>query len=278
MKQKIKTCIRKNIYVEIVSYILQNKFLYKAFNTSGEGNFEKTADGLFRHADGIVGQYMNNYHGDLSGKCILEIGTGVSTATAYLLAGKTGARKVYTYDRFCCLHKNNRKVLEKYRLIEIGDRVEYFYGPANLLRERVPSKSINYIVSNAVLEHVNTLEELVSNMCAVLSDDGVMYHRVDLRCHNRFKRKGELYFHTFSEKLWNMMGNKIGHPNRLLLKDYLRIFAENKLACRLINMSYFDENVLNEAEMYLGGVNIQDYAVSTFDVMLRKDDAGGDGA
>jgi len=270
MKKLIKNVIRKNIYLEILTYIIQNKILYRILNTSGEGNFDKTVESLFRHFEEIAAQYIYNYDdGELSCKNILEIGTGVSTVSAYVLAKKTNAQKVYAYDRFHCLHKNNKKAIEKYGLKDIHDRVEYFHGPLQVLIEKIPRKSIDYIVSNAVLEHVDAPDDLIKILRSLLKEEGKMYHRVDLRCHNRFKAAGELYFHTFKKWLWDLMGNNIGHPNRLLLKDYEQIFIKNNLVYQFIKINYFDTNELGKAEKYLGHANIDDYAISTFDVILH---------
>ncbi len=97
-----------------------------------------------------------------------------------------------------------------------------------------------------------------------------MYHKVDLRCHNRFKRHGELYFHTFSNKMWDIMGGKIGQPNRLLLEDYCQIFDNLHLKYEINIVEKFTEDELLKAKTYLEEADVSKYGASVVEFILFK--------
>lgn len=268
MKSTIKKLLRTNKYLEMLSYLMQNNILNKVLNTSGEGSFDTSVEGMYEHAKKIAKQYRDNYNGNLENKTILEIGTGYTRSTMLFLIKEYDLQKVYCYDRFNCLHENDAQIIEKYNLSPYLDRLEYISGTNDTISEHIETGSIDYIISNAVLEHVDTLEILFDNLSKVFKKGGQMYHKVDLRCHNRFKKHGELYFHTFSEMLWNMMGDKIGQPNRKLLKDYYKIFKKFDLKCDTNIVERFSNEELSKAKNYLNNIDIKDYETSIVEFKL----------
>ncbi len=268
MKQKIKTLLRGNKYIEILSYLLQNNLLKNILNTSGDGSFDKSIDGMYEHSKLIADQYADNYNGRLKDKVLLEIGTGYTRITMLYLIKEYGVSKVYCYDRFNCLQEDENKIINTYKLGQYLDKIEYIYGTNDEINKNIKDKSIDYIVSNAVLEHVDDLPLLFTNLKSVLKIDGQMYHKVDLRCHNRFKINGELYFHTFGDKFWNMMGGNIGQPNRKLLKDYIKLFDTYNLKCEISVFEEFSKEDLEKAQTYLIVENISDYKVAVAEFKL----------
>ena len=97
---------------------------------------------------------------------------------------------------------------------------------------------VDLIVSNAVLEHVNNLEQTFRNLYSLLSPFVIMIHKVDLRAHNRFLKGGPLWFLKYSNFLWKMMGNNIGAPNRMRFPDYKYILKKYgfEFKLRLMNI------------------------------------------
>ncbi|SKB26427.1 methyltransferase domain-containing protein [Malaciobacter marinus] len=266
MKQALKKILRKNKYLEILAYILQNN---QILNSSGSGEFGKTIDEMYSHGANVAKLFAENYDGNLENKVVLEIGTGYTRATMLYMIKEYNLQKAYCYDRFNCLHENDNKIIEKYNLEPYLEKLEYISG-INKELLKIENLSIDYVVSNAVLEHVDTLELLFSVLEKVLKIDGQMYHKVDLRCHNRFKIHGELYFHTFGEKFWNMMGGNIGQPNRKLLKDYLKLFDTCNLECSTTIFEQFSEEELKKAKSYLKIENLDDYKVAVAEFKLCK--------
>lgn len=268
MKKIIKNALRKNKYIEIFSYMLQNNQL---FNSSGSGEFGNNVDEVYAHNVAIAKMYADNYHGDLDGKTVLEIGAGFTRATLLVMIKEYGLKKAYSYDRFDCLTDIDEKIISRYGLHDYLDRLEYIAGENLLLTERIDEGGVDYIVSNAVLEHVDDLVLLFNVLNTLLAENGQMYHKVDLRCHNRFKRHGELYFHTFSDRLWKMMGGNIGQPNRKLLAYYHDLFKALRLHLEEHVVEKFAEDELLKAGVYLDTEDVSEYAVSIVEFNLFKD-------
>jgi SAM-dependent methyltransferase len=267
MKQFIKSFLRKNKFIEALAYILQNN---KFLNSSGDGEFDKDVDGMFQYAVSTAKQYKDIYSGNLEYKIVLEIGTGFTRATMLYMIKEYNLKKVYCYDRFNCLHENDKKIIEKFNLTKYLNKLEYISGTNDEISKNIEANSIDYIVSNAVLEHVDDMDLLFTNLNNVLADDGQMYHKVDLRCHNRFKLHGELYFHTFSKKLWNMMGGNIGQPNRKLVCDYLECFNKFNLICEVNKSEEFTSEEMNKAKIYLETNDMFKYIISVVEFRLCK--------
>jgi hypothetical protein len=269
MKNLVKKLLRQNKYIEILSYILQNN---KILNPSGEADFSKDVDDMYNRIKSIAELYASNYNSDLTNKVILEIGTGFTISTMLYLIKEYNLKKVYCYDRFNCLDNNNKLIIDKYNLSQYLDKIEYIEGINEILVEKINSKEIDYIVSNAVLEHVDNLPLLFSILSKLLKDNGMMFHHVDLKCHNRFKKFGELYFHTFNDKTYNLMGNKIGQPNRKLVQDYVNIFKIQHLIHDTTILEYFTEQDMNKAIKYLSLSNddINKYNIATVEFKLYK--------
>lgn len=266
MKEAVKKILRKNKYLEILAYILQNN---QILNPLGSGEFGKTIDEMYSHSVNVAKLFAKNYIGNLENKVVLEIGTGYTRAAMLYMIKEYNLKKVYCYDRFNCLHENDNKIIQKYNLEPYLEKLEYIFGSNEELL-KIEYLSIDYMVSNAVLEHVDTLELLFSVLEKLLKVDGQMYHKVDLRCHNRFKKYGELYFHTFGKKFWNIMDGDIGQPNRKLLKDYLKLFDTYDLECNTTVCEQFSEKELKKAKNYLKSENLEDYKVAVAEFKLCK--------
>lgn len=270
LAKKIKNGLRKSRHLEALSYLIQNNMLAKALNFSGEGNFDRSVQGLYDHGIKIGQQYLDNASHAVAGKTVLEIGCGLSLATAYYLVAVGGARRVFAYDWFRCRHENDEAVVRQFDLTRHGTNVNYITGDYQALLQGIPAGQVDLVLSNAVLEHVADLPALFTVLGELLSPNGAMYHRVDLRCHNRFKRCGELYFHTFSEKLWNAMGNRVGQPNRWLLGDYERLFHDHGFEWEFKNVQHFSDDVLSDAVVYLNGRDVAEFKTAVFDVLLER--------
>lgn len=265
--EKLKTFIRTNKYLEIIAYLIQNNLFPKLLNSAGFGEFDTSMSGLLDRGEKIADLYAKSFDYKLKNKVVLEIGTGFSTAVALWLVQKYKVKKVFTYDYFNCLHENNELVENQSILSGSTKNINYFFGNAESIKKKISKNSIDFIVSNAVLEHVNNLEKLLINMLHVVKRDSKMFHVVDLRCHNRFKMHGELYFHTFHNLIWNLMGGRIGHPNRMLFKEYIKLFEKYNLENNVVFLQHFSKSSLDHAKMYLKSDNIDPYEISEFRVM-----------
>jgi len=106
----------------------------------------------------------------------------------------------------------------------------------------------------------------------VAKTNAVSFHKVDLKCHNKFKASGELYFHTFSDRLWKAMGERVGQLSRRLPFEYVRIFEDNSFTCRTAEKKFSKECLL-EAKSYLDSEDIEKYSTSDLDLFLKKSNA-----
>lgn len=271
MISTLKKFLRQNKYTEILAYILQNNNI---LNSSGSGEFGNTIEEMYSHNISLAELYAKNFDGDLQNKIVLELGTGFSRSAMLYLVKKFNIKKAYCYDRFKCLHKNDKEIIKSYGLSPYLEKIEYISGVNEHLL-KIKLSSIDYVVSNAVLEHVYDLELLFSLLVKLLNDNAQMYHKVDLRCHNRFKKYGELYFHTFSEKFWKLMGSKIGQPNRKLLNDYHSLFDKLNLIYSTNIIEEFSDEELAKAARYLNNIDIKDYKASIIDFKILKNQYKG---
>ncbi len=267
MKKIFKTIFRKSKNLEMFAYFFQN---HMQVNFSGEGEFGSSLEDHYNHIVDRAKLYFENYNGDLSNKIVLEIGTGLTRAQMLYMIKEYNLEKVYSYDRFNCLSSNDKNIIEKYKLNSYLTRLEYITGVNDEIGKNIKKESVDYIVSNAVLEHVDNLDLLFKNLNKVLNPIGKMYHKIDLRCHNKFKKYGELYFHFFSDSLWYKMGGKIGHPNRKLVEDYVELFKRFDLNFELNSVEEFSDNELVKAKKYLKIDNIEKYKIAVVEFVLYK--------
>lgn len=267
---KIENLIRKNIQIECMAYIIQNFILYKLFNKSGGGKIDNySPKEMARYCKNVYQLYLN--HGlELKGKKVLEVGPGRSLGISLLFV-LGGAKKVYAVDRFNCLSPRDDLVLKhlspKYEYYM--KQIEYRTLPIEYLNDKKIGK-FDLIVSNAVIEHVNDLEQTLKNFHSLLSPSGIMIHKVDLRAHNRFLKGGPLYFLKYSNFLWKMMGNNIGVPNRMRFPDYKSILIKYGFEFEFKIDEYFDLNEVEKARgTYLKGtrfsnMTLYDLSIATF--------------
>jgi len=267
MKKIFKTIFRKSKYLEILAYFFQNRI---QVNFSGEGEFGSSLEDHYSHTIDRAKLYFEKYDGDLSNKIILEIGTGLTRAQMLYMIKEYNLKKVYCYDRFKCLSDKDKKIIEKYKLNSYLASLEYITGTNDEIGKNIKKDSVDYIVSNAVLEHVDDLDLLFKNLKKVLSPEGKMYHKIDLRCHNKFKKYGELYFHSFSDAMWHEMGGNIGHPNRKLVEDYVDLFQRFGLRFELNSIEEFSNIELKKAKEYLKTDSIEKYKMAVVEFFLYK--------
>jgi hypothetical protein len=165
-----------------------------------------------------------------AGKCILVLGYGGYFGLGVELL-RRGARHVILVDPFAKADDQaNRYLAEQnpsYLTIqgkhvfprkewitlvheEVSDHDYSLYGP------------IDVFLSSSVLEHVSSLEPLVSSLSKITPSDGFHIHYVDLRDHY-FKYPFEML--CFPEKVWRSLLDPPSHLNRLRLWDYELYFS-----------------------------------------------------
>mgnify|MGYP000100214501 CR=1 FL=1 len=176
-------------------------------------------------------------------KTIVELGPGDTIAIALFFLAY-GAARVFCYDRFKLItdiNKNSaiaRSILhilpekqkqELQKIISFNkkghvewdtNRLTYLLHTEHL--SQIAKSSVDIIVSNAVLEHVQDLENLFATMSYVMKPGGLMVHAADLGSHG-LHFKTPLDFLTMPDKLWRLMTYYRGAPNRARKSHYIHL-------------------------------------------------------
>ncbi|CAN5434531.1 hypothetical protein BH10ACT11_BH10ACT11_09240 [soil metagenome] len=183
--------------------------------------------------------------GDLEGATVLELGPGDSLGVALRFVA-AGARRIVCVERYRVWQNpaHQREIYEELirRLppeqrsrtesaIEFGDAgvsfdpavIELVEGPgAEGLDGLLALGSVDLIVSRAVLEYVPEIERSLHQQARLLSDDGMIAHKIDLRDHGLFTSAGHhpLTFLEIPERLYRAMSTNTGMPNRWRASEY----------------------------------------------------------
>lgn len=160
---------------------------------------------------------------DLSGKTILEIGPGNGLLTAKY-ASEKGAAFTWLIDSEPIAEQSN-------------GTTDACYLTNGLVSLRgIAAQSVDYIFSNAVLEHVRLREfsEMVQEMRRVLKPNGIMSHEIDFRDH----LQEALNSYRFSERLWesDFMATSGFYTNRIPWPQMQAIFGDRGFAVEIVKI------------------------------------------
>jgi len=254
--------------------------------------------GLFRHgymdaadyAAGVFNEHVMRagLEGGLNGKTILEVGPGDSIASA-IIAYSLGARAILVdsgpyaredmrpYQALCELLRshglNSPDLSDATTLKEALELTGGQYLTEGLESWRsLPSNSIDFVFSQAVLEHVRKYEFLATQeeCFRVMKHGGVASHRVDLRDH----LGGALNNLRFGERVWEsaFFVRSGFYTNRIQMDEMLRMFEHVSFDVELTEIRRWPvlptpRKKLNQAFATLSDDVLN---VSGFDVLLRR--------
>jgi len=111
------------------------------------------------------------------------------------------------------------------RLDDVLTACHACYGSSGLKSlQTIPSASVDFLFSQAVLEHVNKNEvyTTMKELHRISKKDGICSHSVDLRDH----LTGSLNHLRVPECLWEATGMNRNSTNRLRYPDFLRLFKK----------------------------------------------------
>ena len=175
----------------------------------------------------------------LEGKTILEIGPGWDFGNAMILGEK--ARKLIVADKYLSSWDNGFHP-QVYRAIQTilnrpsklldavvvsggyNGHIETLEEPAYALNS-ISSNSVDYVYSNAVLEHVHPLDKAAVELFRVTAPGGFGAHQVDFRYHRNFDYPLEHLLLTRSEyvQLLELTHCEVGCQTRV--KEATEYFA-----------------------------------------------------
>ncbi len=106
-----------------------------------------------------------------------------------------------------------------------------YRAPADASRLEVPSQTLDYHVSNQVLEHVppQDIRAIFAEANRVLKDGGLCMHHVDFTDHFSHSDASisAIHFLQFSDNRWRKYsGNRYMYANRLRVDDFERLFGQ----------------------------------------------------
>ena len=148
---------------------------------------------------------------------------------------------------------------------------EYLSNGVSSLAQ-IPSNSVDYCFSNAVLEHIpkGDFALLASELFRVMKPDGVSIHRVDLKDH----LGGSLNSLRFAGTIWEGdLFRKSGfYTNRIRFGEMVTLLGRVGFDCQLPRVVRWDVLPTPRAKLdeEFRGLPDDDLLVSGFDVVLRR--------
>lgn len=178
---------------------------------------------------------------------VLELGPGYSISSA-VFTSCFGGKFTYLVDQedFVDEKHKNKKIASLLNFLEnkgikCNRDINYKYLTNGLqsLKE-IPSSSVDFIFSNAVLEHIKKDEFIptIKETKRVLKESGVSSHDVDLRDH-----LGKSLNHLrFSENFWrrDIIYNSGFYTNRLRFSEIIKVFKDLGFKYEIVDLQKFN--------------------------------------
>jgi predicted SAM-dependent methyltransferase len=223
-----------------------------------------------------------------SGFVAMEIGPGDSLLSA-MIAGAYGATKTYLIDvgNFAKHELGSYRDMERFMreqglpvpdisscqsVQEVLSVCQGEYLTTGLPAfQIIPDRSVDFVWSQAVLEHVRRAEflEFSRQMHRVLRADGVCSHRIDLMDH----LGGALNNLRFSERVWesDFMARSGFYTNRLRYSEMLTLFEQAGFAVEVLHIDRWQQLPTPKHKLAEEFKNFSDneLCVCGFDVTLR---------
>ncbi len=218
----------------------------------------------------------------------LELGCGDSLASCQIAAAHD-IRKCYLVDvgRFATMEMDFYKALAaalRQEGIQVGDverctsvpemlsllNAEYLTNGLQSLKA-IPSGSVDFIWSQAVLEHVRRSEfpETMKELRRILRPDGVMSHRVDLRDH----LQEALNNLRFPRNVWEspLMSRSGFYTNRIRYGEMLEMMQQAGFDAQVVGVDRWNKLPTPRKKLAaeFRSVPEDDLLVSGFDVVLK---------
>jgi hypothetical protein len=178
----------------------------------------------------------------LDGKRILELGPGDNLGVALVLLAKGAARVVCVdpYDppldprranelyRALVARLSTEERARTERILRVLDDGAIAIAPERLCVHRgtriddlpLAPERFDIVLSRAVLEHVDDVEETWARAVDLLDPRGAMWHKIDFRHHGYFGHLHPLYFLTRPERTWRWLSSPDPTLNRRRIDTY----------------------------------------------------------
>lgn len=222
------------------------------------------------------------------GRSVLEIGPGDSLYTA-MIAAALGASRSWLVDsgafattdivayQALAAHLRDKQcplpfdtvpsTLEE--ILAACNAVYLTRGVPSL--NEIPTQSVDYHFSNAVLEHIprSEFDALVSELRRIARRDSVGVHRVDLQDH----LGGGLNNLRFSRRLWEskLFRNSGFYTNRIRFREMVGYFERAGFQCQLPRISRWESLPIPRQKLNaeFRALHDDDLVVRGFDIVIR---------
>jgi len=204
---------------------------------------------------------------NFSGKKCLELGPGNSRLMAKKIVFE-GGRSVVLVDKFPRQKSSHKQQeFEEQENLFLGERfrerkktkIKFIAGDINSIKI---SQKFDFIYTTSVLEHLKKPEDVLNSLSKLLSENGLIYHSIDLRDHYNFSEP--FLFYKYSSWVWDKLLTREGvsYTNRLRWHDWQRLFDQCGLEtisqeiCRLEGQKPVDKSFENHGDLNIGIVKV----------------------
>lgn len=242
------------------------------------------------YAYGVFRQHFERSHFSRKevGFVALEVGPGDSLLSA-IVAAAHGASRCYLVDAgafatedltayremagYLRLRNLPAPAMDKISdLAGVLESSNAVYGTQGLRSLRdIPSESVDFIWSQAVLEHIRRHEFLdtMKELRRILRPDGVCSHRVDLKDH----LGGALNNMRFPARLWesDWVARSGFYTNRLRYSEMIKLFRQAEFSVEVLATGRWQDVPTPHSFMAkeFHDLSEEDLLVKDFDVLLR---------
>jgi SAM-dependent methyltransferase len=265
----LREAVKRYVPLACAAYIASDllnrlRFSLGSFGTrSGAVHLDKDIEESIAYIERVFASYKMMAGVERFSGRVAEIGPGDNSGVA-LLFRRDGCERVDMLDKFYSARDDKQQAAIYRALFDrnpgLADRVghagdgaefagvERHTGPAAEAEKFFRTHdSYDYIVSCAVLEHLQDPLNALRDMAAALREGGMMLHAVDLRDHGMFSGShDDTKFFEIPAPVYSQMTRGSGRPNRVSYSSYRSAAASLPLQASFYIGSLFGETSTSE--------------------------------
>ncbi len=283
MKNNVPWYVKIIIKIVISKLKINKSFLHK-FGIFRHGSMDSV-----EYSDIVFQRHFKNFKPKSKKYKILELGPGNSITTG-IYAFASGCQKTYLVDSgdfitrdmdfykkvigMVFKNKTNSsdiKDINNFESLKNKMNIQYDTNGLQSLNQ-IPDNSVDFIFSNAVLEHVKKDEffETIKELFRILKNDGISSHEIDLKDHLGYSLNNLRFY----SKVWESATFQQSgfYTNRIRYNEMLEIFKSVGFKVKVIKKWYWDELPINKKKLthQYKSINNGELKINCFDVILKK--------
>jgi len=220
--------IRKHIPNQLFNFLLQ-----KGIGVKPGMETSNPKEAVFQYMKVLKTRNLS-----IENKRVLLFGYGGNFGVACLLL-EAGASHITLVDKYAQPNNaQNKALLPQYEKFIADNGKKIIPNPKFMTLhhddiEKLSDLTVDLILSNSVLEHVQDVDTTVKVLTALTNSNGIQIHFIDLRDHY-FKYPFEMLCYT--EKTWQRWLNPSSYLNRYRLGDYQAIFEKYNQQVEMVGL------------------------------------------